>query len=100
MTRVAHTACALVLLAAARGDAQRADTLPRPTLRAAPRSQPIRIDGQMMEAAWQSAEVASDFSQIEPEPNAPASQRSEVRVLVDEGSLYIGARLHDTRPDS
>ncbi|HEV2146077.1 MAG TPA: DUF5916 domain-containing protein [Longimicrobiaceae bacterium] len=72
----------------------------RPVLRAAPLAGPIRVDGRFDEAAWASAEVASDFTQSYPSPGAPATQRTEVRVLVGPDALYIGARMFDTRPDS
>ena len=60
----------------------------------------IHVDGRLDEAIWNRAEVAGDFVQREPVPDAPSAQRTEVRVLVDDGSLYVGARLFDTSPDS
>ena len=70
----------------------------RKTLRAAARTGPIHIDGRLNEADWARADVATGFVQREPEPNEPESQRTEVRVLVDDGAVYIGARLFDTAP--
>ena len=70
----------------------------RKTLRAAARTGPIHIDGRLNEADWARADVATGFVQREPEPNEPESQRTEVRVLVDDGAVYIGARLFDTEP--
>lgn len=60
----------------------------------------IIIDGKMSEQAWQTAEKASGFIQNKPNPGLPASQRTEVSVLYDNTAIYIGAILHDTRPDS
>ncbi len=80
-----------------RGAAQQSDSV-RKTLRAATRSGPIHIDGRLGEPDWALAEVAMGFVQREPEPNEPESQRTEVRVLVDDGALYVGARLFDTEP--
>lgn len=71
----------------------------RKTLHAARRTGPVHIDGRLNEADWARAEVARSFVQREPEPNEPESQRTEVRVLVDDGALYVGARLFDTEPD-
>lgn len=68
-----------------------------PSLTAA-RAEAITIDGVLDEEAWQHAEVASDFLQFEPAEGAPASQRTEVRVLYGPGHLYVGAYLHDTQP--
>jgi hypothetical protein len=60
---------------------------------------PPRIDGMIDEAVWQLADVATDFVQYEPDPGAPASERTEVRVLYDDDAVYVGARLHDSRDD-
>jgi hypothetical protein len=60
----------------------------------------IRVDGRLDEATWAAAHPAADFVQTVPSSGAPASERSEVRVLFDRGSLYVGFRLHDSRPDS
>ncbi len=60
----------------------------------------VHIDGKLEEEVWQQAEVASGFVQYDPRPGAPASQKTEVRVLYDNRALYIGARLYDTHPDS
>ncbi len=81
------------------GAAQQSDSL-RKTLRAVPRTVSVHIDGRLTEADWARAEMASDFQQREPEPNAPATQLTEVRVLVDDAALYVGARLFDTKPEA
>ena len=60
----------------------------------------IRVDGVLDEPAWQRADVGTDFRQSWPNDGAPASERSEVRVLYDDAALYVGVRLHDSRPDS
>ena len=58
------------------------------------------IDGRLDDSAWATAEVAGDFIQFQPNPGAPATQRSVVRVLYDDDAVYVGARLYDTAPDS
>ena len=58
-----------------------------------------RIDGRLDENVWQRAPVATDFVQERPQPGAPARARTEVRLLVDDAALYVGARLYDA-PDS
>ena len=57
---------------------------------------PINIDGKLDEAAWARATPITDFRQQQPHEGAPASQRTEVRVLFDERALYIGARMFDS----
>ena len=69
----------------------------RHTVTAEPTSA-IVVDGRLDEAAWAQAEPATDFLQFEPDEGAPASQRTEVRVLYGPGDLYIGAILYDSDP--
>jgi Domain of unknown function (DUF5916)/Carbohydrate family 9 binding domain-like len=63
-------------------------------------SDKIKIDGELNEALWQEASIATDFIQANPVPDAQPSQKTEVRVLYDDNAIYISAMLHDTRPDS
>lgn len=60
----------------------------------------ITIDGLLNEEAWESAEVASGFIQISPNPGDPATERTQIRVLYDDNSIYVGARMYDSAPDS
>jgi hypothetical protein len=60
----------------------------------------VVVDGRLDDAAWRAAEVATDFVQQRPTPGAPASQRSEARVLFDAEALYVSLRLYDDHPDS
>jgi hypothetical protein len=48
------------------------------------------IDGRLDEAVWRSAPVATDFVQQRPDPGAPATERTEARVLYDDDAVYIG----------
>ncbi len=59
-----------------------------------------RIDGRLDDEAWERASVARDFVQFEPDPGAPASQRTEARVLYGDDALYVALRAWDTAPDS
>ena len=60
----------------------------------------VRLDGRLDDAAWAAAEPLTGFTQAYPNPGAPESQRTEVRVLVGPDALYVGARMFDTAPDS
>ena len=60
----------------------------------------IVLDGRLDDAGWQSAEVASGFVQQRPTPGAPATERTEARVVFDGGALYVSMRLFDDHPDS
>ena len=56
----------------------------------------IQLDGHLDESAWAGAEPTTSFTQVDPEEGAPASQRTEARVLYDDTYLYVGVRLFDT----
>ena len=75
-----------------------APTDPPPSLRAHRAGVPPVIDGRLDEPSWQSADVAGGFRQYEPKEGAPATEPTEVRVLYDNASLYVGVRLYDSEP--
>ena len=55
----------------------------------------INLDGRLNEGIWQDALAITDFTQQEPVEGGVPSQPTEIRVLYDENSLYIGATLYD-----
>src|SRR5512145_1209398 len=61
-------------------------------------SDTIRIDGRLDEPDWERAAPAARFTQLDPDEGQPASETTEVRVLIDGGALYIGATLFDGDP--
>lgn len=48
---------------------------------------------------WSQAQVVTGFVQSEPVEGAAASERTEVRVLVDGDAIYVGAWLYDSQPE-
>lgn len=70
------------------------------SLRALRTPAPPVIDGRLDERAWQGAEVATGFRQVEPEEAQPARVSTEVRILYDDENLYVGARMLDPDPAS
>ncbi len=60
----------------------------------------INIDGNLDDLAWRNAKKADNFIQNVPNPGVEAMQKSEVKILYDDGAIYIGATLYDTHPDS
>ena len=75
-------------------------------LMAAPRSMVAQrtelapvLDGRVDEEQWNLAQAASDFLQQWPVQGGPASERTEVRILYTEDSIYIGIICYDTEPD-
>ncbi len=69
-----------------------------PTIAAAPLSGEIRVDGRLDDAAWAMASPASLATQTDPDEGKPASERTEIRVLVAHDAIYIGARMFDHEP--
>ncbi len=73
----------------------------RPVLEATPAGEETpSLDGRLAEAVWRRAAPATGFTQYEPAPGAPASQRTEARVLYGDDALYVAIRSWDTSPDS
>ncbi|MBS1653464.1 MAG: carbohydrate binding family 9 domain-containing protein, partial [Bacteroidetes bacterium] len=58
-------------------------------------TQAPKIDGKLDDAAWSNIPVATDFIQNYPKAGAPASARSEVKIVYDNSAVYIGAYLYD-----
>lgn len=71
-------------------------TVAVPSARAVRRSAQLSLDGRLDDAAWQAAAPVTEFIQTDPAEGQPATQRTEMRFLFDEGALYIGAKMYDT----
>ena len=54
-----------------------------------------KIDGLLDDAVWQTAPVATNFIQNFPKAGELATVKTEVRILYDNSSIYIGAMLYD-----
>ncbi|MEM8600796.1 MAG: DUF5916 domain-containing protein, partial [Bacteroidota bacterium] len=96
-TRVLLAALALLSTQSAAQSPVEASPADAYVLQAA-RTDGLTIDGRLDEAAWKTADVASDFVQFAPQAGIAASERTEARVLVGTTTLYVGLRLHDTQP--
>src|SRR5205807_6064982 len=59
-------------------------------------SDAIKIDGLLNESPWSLAQPATDFRQERPIEDAPATERTEVRVLFDDKNIYFGIRAFDS----
>ena len=103
MRRRLAFACAVAIVAHAR-PATAADstaTHPEgevPVIRAIPVVGAVHIDGILDEPAWQAAVPAGGFLQNDPREGEPASEPTEVRVLIGDDAIYIGARMFDREP--
>lgn len=67
----------------------------RPVLRAVRVSDAPVIDGDLSDAAWQSAPEFTDFTQHDPTDGAPGTMHTSVRILYDDKAIYFGARMDD-----
>ena len=57
------------------------------------------IDGILDEAVWQSALPVDEFFQTNPLELTPPSEKTIVRILYDDNSLYISFQNYDSQPD-
>jgi hypothetical protein len=64
----------------------------------APEAPAPAIDGRVNESAWQGVQPYATFTQQDPIEGAPASERTEVRVLVGNGHMYVGIIAFDKDP--
>jgi len=70
-----------------------------PSISARRASRPPVVDGVLDEPVWRDAAMLDSFTQQEPTDGAPATERTEVRVLYDAEHVYIGVRAFDSNPD-
>jgi hypothetical protein len=72
---------------------------PRPAARATQAAKAPVVDGNIADdAAWTGVEPITDFWQTAPDAGAPASERTEVRIIYTDDTLYVGVVLHDSSP--
>jgi len=70
-----------------------------PVVTAHTTDQQPRIDGVLDDSVWDEAVPITDFLQRDPVLGAPATERTEVRILRDGANLYLGFRCFDAEPD-
>ncbi|RDY57675.1 DUF5916 domain-containing protein [Flagellimonas nanhaiensis] len=58
--------------------------------------QPITVDGVLDEPVWETADSAHDFQQYFPSDSILATQKTDIKMMVDNTTLYIGIR-QDTK---
>lgn len=63
-------------------------------------TEPLKIDAVLDEKVYSQAQPAQDFFQLQPYNGSPSFQKSEVKFFYDQTSIYVGAMLSDTHPDS
>ena len=75
-----------------------ADVLQVPATRLA-EQEPPTLDGRVTDEVWLGTEPFTTFTQQDPVEGAPATERTEVRVVFDKSNVYIGIICFDTEPD-
>ena len=61
---------------------------------------PPIVDGRIDERAWQEANATDDFLQNEPERFSPPTEGTSLKMLYDNGALFVGVRCYDRHPES
>ncbi|MEK7799780.1 MAG: hypothetical protein AAB297_08125, partial [Acidobacteriota bacterium] len=59
----------------------------------------IHLDGILDDLSWEDAPRLTGFVQQVPQPGAPISELTEVRILYDDENLYLGVICGDREPD-
>ena len=93
---------AVLVLQSANGDSsvhRHASGLIAPTVIAVRVGGALSVDGRLDDPAWAQASPFPTLTQTDPDEGAPASERTDVRVLYDADAVYVGARLFDSAPD-
>ena len=58
------------------------------------------LDGDVLgDPAWVDVPVATGFIQTQPDEGRPATERTELRVLFDDDTIYFGFVCYDSDPD-
>jgi hypothetical protein len=57
------------------------------------------VDGVLDEGLWGEVPAMDGFVQREPSDGDPATEPTEVRILQDDGAVYVGVWLWDSEPD-
>ena len=60
---------------------------------------PVTLDGLLTEPCWQQAQAVSRFFQRDPREGEPATEKTEIRVVLHQKALYVGVIAWDSAPD-
>ena len=62
-------------------------------------SEEIELDARLDEDVWQRAVPATNFVQRDPNNGESATERTEVRIVYNRNTLYMGVTMFDSEPD-
>jgi len=60
----------------------------------------ISMDGRLDEEDWSKAPIATGFTQGTPVEGIPAEEETEIRVLIGDDAIYVGARMYEADPST
>ena len=67
-------------------------------MRIEPTEAPV-IDADLSDPAWAKATIIDDLKQRQPDPGAPPTERTVLRLMYDENNLYFGVYAYDSEPE-
>jgi hypothetical protein len=70
----------------------------RMVVRATRLTQPLKIDGRLDEAVYETVPPISDFIQSLPAEGQPATEKTEAWVMFDENFIYVTGKCYDSAP--
>ena len=59
----------------------------------------VKIDGELDERSWKEGFWSGGFVQQQPQQAQAPSEETEICILYDENSLYVGFKCYDNEPD-
>lgn len=63
------------------------------------REEAPKIDGEVSEDIWKSAQPIDEFYQINPKVGDAPSEKTQVSILYDDKNLYVAVEAFDARPE-
>ena len=93
-----HIALALGMVTALPAQDRRSAETTLPVATAVRTTEPPLLDGVLSEEVWSQAPLVTGFLQKDPQEGAPASEKTEVRILFDTRNIYFGVLCYDTDP--
>jgi hypothetical protein len=97
--------CLLTALAPVRANAQMPVNADAPGGAGGPTATAVRaaaipvLDGEVLDdEAWRHAPPADGFLQVQPDEGRPASERTEVRLVFSDDTLFVGVVCYDREP--
>ena len=70
------------------------------TVRAVRLAEPLQLDGVLDEPIYARVEPFGGFIQQAPDEGAPATEATDNWIFFDDESIYVGARVHESVPES